>query len=81
MLFLRDGVSEVSAAGGAAVRAHGVTKPSRAGEREAPLDGARPRRADDNRPAAPAAADTRAEALDTAALPPALRWLDRVLSR
>ena len=42
----------------------------------------RPRRAGDNRPAAaPAAAVTRAEALDTAALSPALRWLDRVLSR
>jgi len=42
----------------------------------------RPRRAGDSRPAvAPAAAATRAEPLDTAALPPALRWLDRVLSR
>ena len=37
----------------------------------------RPRRAGDARPAPPAAA----EALDTAALSPVLRWLDRVLSR
>ncbi len=42
----------------------------------------RPRRAGDARPvAAPAAAGTPAEPLDTAALPPVLRWLDRVLSR
>jgi Fe-S-cluster-containing dehydrogenase component len=36
----------------------------------------RPRRAGDDAPAA-----TQEEALDTAALPPLLRWLDRVLSR
>ena len=37
----------------------------------------RPRRAGEANPTAPAPAET----LDAAALPPVLRWLDRVLSR
>ena len=41
----------------------------------------RPRRAGDARPAVATAARATEESLDTAALPPVLRWLDRVLSR
>ena len=41
----------------------------------------RPRRAGDAAAAAPAPATMPAERLDPAALPPVLRWLDRVLSR
>ena len=41
----------------------------------------RPRRAGDAVPAAATPARATEESLDTAALPPMLRWLDRVLSR